>query len=734
MILYIQEKGDSTVVEAFSHHDPLYTLNSKLDKGEAKKFKEKLQQLRKEHDFEDIWMLSFVLMMADKNNRENLHHLKKVVNKILAAIKSPYPKQVDLLFVLSIFKYFGKKRNVSESYCQHYLGSHSSRLSPLTRMLIREKALPVKGHMQGIRVWEISHAPVAFQLIEQILSLKEKSLYQMVDSVLSEDLVEWGTYQKKMWHDVKMLLTERSNKDFSSLITRLNENSYEESIKILKKGYGLLSKVQYSESCFVAQTVSRALYILQKDFDEAENWAQIAVEEGGRNFALMDTKGQVYKSKLLHLISDYTSPADMPEIMAVARFAIESFTEAQRLFENYRSTTSQDCSDDEYFSDDERDMSNCLPSYFGEVTVYLSIAKLMLSRYENNPEAKRKLREYMQNLDVEVGYLTGPLGIDLRDNSFLRDIYKRTLECRSYIMSQLELKVKEGERSSQKVSRNNFIADGENFAKAFLESSYDSLIKKLRGTTMSPELKVSLAQRWLRLHGLESAYIVLELKKHSYDAALQIVSELHQACQNSDLSLSLQDKICLLNVSFWHPARSEALSFARCAKLSHDATLTNEDLKEAYFWYLVCHLRNDEGLPESKFYDEETIARCVERLQEIRDKESSRAKVGRRDTTRRYNEHRILCYLAKDGRGFGRVTRPKNLREDSNEDPDRQRLRGIVRDNKYVTYTLPKGGKVKFRMAKLDFASGSEVVQVEFDLGFSLEGPIAINIKKVSRP
>ena len=136
------------------------------------RFKKKLKELEQFFKVREIPltnMLSFVIMAENFNKNSN--YIKRVISEALEDMGS-FGKQEKLLIYLAIMRYFGDT-GLPSSHCHFFIdnlgaANIKNTLTLMDTLCSQAKLFVVERTTEfSIKVLEISHEPVAFQLLEK---------------------------------------------------------------------------------------------------------------------------------------------------------------------------------------------------------------------------------------------------------------------------------------------------------------------------------------------------------------------------------------------------------------------------------------------------------------------------------------------------------------------------------------------------------------------------------------
>ncbi|XP_005748890.1 sterile alpha motif domain-containing protein 9-like [Pundamilia nyererei] len=120
--------------------------------------------------------------------------------------------------------------------------------------------------------------------------------------------------------------TEMKQEKFSRLILDIHTMEGKEQCATVLK----VASNTFGQNPFFPQALARFYYIELKDYNQAEMWAQRAIERDPQNSFVADTLGQVHKNRLMK----QNVSAKTREILQMAQKAIKAFEDEERLAED----------------------------------------------------------------------------------------------------------------------------------------------------------------------------------------------------------------------------------------------------------------------------------------------------------------------------------------------------------------------------------------------------------------
>uniref|UniRef100_A0A8D0BY05 SAM domain-containing protein n=1 Tax=Salvator merianae TaxID=96440 RepID=A0A8D0BY05_SALMN len=327
-------------------------LKQNLSLKEQRAFEEKLKAIEEQHNHPE----DFYAFMIMKKNFDQ-QYIENVVKNTLKGFDVT-SKQAQLISFLALLNSYVTESTISVSQCEEFLGINTKRAYWGTEKLedkmgncsniIIQIEMQERGRYKGV---QISHPLIAIQCLEEFKQTYKLTKSDITLSLLKENLLyDSGIGRDKVQQDVQSMLITRHRKEhgddtdtlFSPLIEAIEKE--EGSIQVEK----VLSEGTYtfSQNAFISQALARHLYIKEKNFDSALEWARKAKKEAPNNSCISDTLGQVFKSKIKHWLELKTENSITVEMLKnlldLAKSASEAFKESQQQTENKDS-------DKEYF-------------------------------------------------------------------------------------------------------------------------------------------------------------------------------------------------------------------------------------------------------------------------------------------------------------------------------------------------------------------------------------------------
>ncbi|XP_029919236.1 sterile alpha motif domain-containing protein 9-like isoform X2 [Myripristis murdjan] len=313
-------------------------ITNKLSTQEQSLFSEKLRQLKAYHDQPETF---YAFMIMTKNFSED--YIKNLVSNIVKDLDTTTQKG-KLFSFLAVLNTYVNGSYISLSLCEELVGIRNAfwkretleeKMNPYSTLLINF-IVEEHGTYQAVR---FLHQLIASNCLEVLAQKHKLSLAEITINLLHCDCL----YKSFMGKDIliqniqSMLITRHrkeqgGDKDtlFSPLIEAIDEEEGPDKIKeVLEKAI-----VRFDRSATLPQALARHFYLKEKDFKSAIQWARDAQRKNPVNSYIADTVGQVYKSQLKQEIvehSDGITPEALNTCLQLASCAINAFKDSQEL-------------------------------------------------------------------------------------------------------------------------------------------------------------------------------------------------------------------------------------------------------------------------------------------------------------------------------------------------------------------------------------------------------------------
>ncbi|XP_029913094.1 sterile alpha motif domain-containing protein 9-like [Myripristis murdjan] len=312
-------------------------VTHKLSDKEKRKFAGKRQTL--EECYEPKFILTFVLMSEEFNP----HYVEKFVQHLLQGID--HESAVTLLIkYVALLNTYVQNSFISQSHCEALLGLtiHTDRFRQHGfENSLSEQAKLVFLHLRDDKTYiqsvRIINPFVAEEILRQLLGNQNSQSNLAMNLVCNEVLFEHRFGKEDYQGCLRALFIRRSkisrgdefDSFFSPLVEHVcNNETPEKAIELLKKAYECFHK-----DPFFAQQLARLHYSFEK-FEEAKHWAEIAAKQMPNNSYILDTKGQVYskwfQAKCKAIENVPKTAQNTADAVNTALTAIECFKECEK--------------------------------------------------------------------------------------------------------------------------------------------------------------------------------------------------------------------------------------------------------------------------------------------------------------------------------------------------------------------------------------------------------------------
>ncbi|MEQ2291690.1 hypothetical protein AMECASPLE_015526 [Ameca splendens] len=311
-------------------------ITNKLSSKEQSLFSGKLQQLKTDHKKPETF---YAFMIMTNNFSED--YISNIVSNIVKDLDAT-TQQGRLLSFLALLNTFVNGSYMSLSLCEELVGIRNAfwkqetlddKMNPYSTLLLTF-SVEEHGFYQAVRFLHPMIASNCLQILEQ----KHKhSLAEITIDILYCDEVYKSCMGKDfLVQNIQSMLISRHRKEqgddrdtlFSPLIEKIHEGEGSEKVKeLLEKAIG-----RFDRSATLPQALARYFYLKEKDFVVALQWALDARGTNSNSY-IADTVGQVYKSQLKKKIEDsdpVTSEA-LNECLILGSKAVKAFQESQEL-------------------------------------------------------------------------------------------------------------------------------------------------------------------------------------------------------------------------------------------------------------------------------------------------------------------------------------------------------------------------------------------------------------------
>ncbi|KAL4604998.1 sterile alpha motif domain-containing protein 9-like [Arapaima gigas] len=322
-----------------SRIDNVYITNN-LSHKEQRFFQEKLRELKGEHEKPETF---YAFMIMSNNFSEK--YIENLVGNVLKDVDVS-SKEGQLLSFLALLNTYVNSSSMSLSLCEELVGIKNAlwqretledKMDPYFTLFTCFKAEDY-GTYQAVR---FLHQMIAKHCLKVITTKHGVILSEILTNLLHCDLLyKSGIGKDVLTQNILSMLITRHRKElgddkdtlFSPLVEQIQEMEGTEPIKAVL----IEATKRFDKNATVPQALARHFYLKEKDFESALLWAQDAQHKMNNSY-IADTLGQVYKSHLKHDIESAKdqekplSPGDLEKYIKLATEATKAFKESQEL-------------------------------------------------------------------------------------------------------------------------------------------------------------------------------------------------------------------------------------------------------------------------------------------------------------------------------------------------------------------------------------------------------------------
>ncbi|XP_056128371.1 sterile alpha motif domain-containing protein 9-like [Rhinichthys klamathensis goyatoka] len=318
--------------ESWEQTDDAVFIGNRLSEKEQELFKEKLKEFKKTNTNTK----TFYGFMILKNNF-SLHYIQRVVKNTLKGFNFQ-DKHSQLFAVLVLLHVYCKNALLSVSTCEEFLGLQTKAKFEVEDGFEKFSTLLIRGTaysnitFEGVRV---IHSSIAQHCLKELSTLSYKvTKAEITNLLLTTDLFyEYALGKQKLMQDVHSMLVKRqySAKAEDSLFSPLIKD-------IMKETPGMEEIVLHNaakclrKDAVIFQLLAR-YYIKKQDFTVAMSWASEAKNLSKENSYICDTVSQVLVRELKHAVhkdrDDPIKPDSLDRFLTVAESAAEACKETQ---------------------------------------------------------------------------------------------------------------------------------------------------------------------------------------------------------------------------------------------------------------------------------------------------------------------------------------------------------------------------------------------------------------------
>ncbi|XP_069010488.1 sterile alpha motif domain-containing protein 9-like [Embiotoca jacksoni] len=328
------DQTDSDQTDSETIADTVF-IGNKLSAMEQKMFMEKLVEIEKTHKNAD----TFYGFMILKSNFES-KYIQRIVCNTLKSFNMD-EKQAQLLAVLALLNVYGKGACLSVSLCEEFLDLKPKPFFGTNKVedgFGKFSSFIASCQIEGEVVYEavkIIHPSIAKQCLKELKETHCVMKAQITDLLLITNKFYESTQGKSnLLQDVHQILVKRYHSEEESRFSPLIQDIESETPELVEMVLNNASK-RYEKDAIVTQLLARYYCLKKMEYPEAKCWAEKAKGLSVDNSYIADTSAQVIKHELKNAIAknkeDPISPQNLGTFLKLAKSAIEAFKETQSL-------------------------------------------------------------------------------------------------------------------------------------------------------------------------------------------------------------------------------------------------------------------------------------------------------------------------------------------------------------------------------------------------------------------
>ncbi|XP_071340473.1 sterile alpha motif domain-containing protein 9-like [Trachinotus anak] len=315
--------------------DTVYIGNN-LSDIEQKLFEEKLVEIEKTHKNAETF---YGFMIMKKNFKPE--YIQGIVHNTLKSFNKNQ-KHAELLAVLVLLNVYCKGASLSVSLCEEYLDLQPKPYCGTIKVeegfgkfstLIDSCLVEGKVEFKAVKM---IHSSIARECLQELATAHNVHKANIADLLLTTDkLYECTQGKDKLLQDVHHILVKRhysleEESQFSPLIQDIaKETPGLEEVVLIN------ASKRFEKDAIVSQLVARYYYLKKKEFTQAKFWAGKAKDLSTDSSYIADTSAQVIKHELKNAIANYKEEPISHEMLnmflKMAQSAIDAFKETQSL-------------------------------------------------------------------------------------------------------------------------------------------------------------------------------------------------------------------------------------------------------------------------------------------------------------------------------------------------------------------------------------------------------------------
>lgn len=310
-------------------------IGNQLSEQEQRLFQKKLEEIEKTYTNAETF---YGFMILKKNF--SVEYIKGVAKNTLKSFNINQ-KPAQLIAVMVLLNFYSKNASLSVTLCEAFLGLQTKPKSESCNIqdglgkfstLITHCPVRAKVVFEAVR---IIHPKMAEHCLEELTTSHNTSKAEITNLLLTTDMLyDCLQGRGRLLQDVHSMLVKRcyskgsEETQFSPLIHAVIKETPGSEETVLCN-----AAKRFEKDAVMSQLLARYHYLKKKDFREAKDWAKKAKDLDRDSSYMADTSAQVIKHELRNAIETNTNspikPDKLEDYLNMACSATEAFKEAQ---------------------------------------------------------------------------------------------------------------------------------------------------------------------------------------------------------------------------------------------------------------------------------------------------------------------------------------------------------------------------------------------------------------------
>ncbi|XP_076737760.1 uncharacterized protein LOC143416453 [Maylandia zebra] len=309
-------------------------LKNTLSDNEKENFDKKKEELQKRYKDKCEQFHGFNIMQSNFSQ----DYVREACAALENSKKTNKPRKTQLAAFLCLLNAYVPGSYLLESQCLDFLGhedyddlSLEDQTQPFSHLIItfqEDGRAEKKVHMAHTMI-----AQYCTELLAKAGVTRSDTTRNFLNSFCRDPIPLWllgfvkeMLTKREMKQEVDQVnSTDIKQKKFSRLILDIEMMEGKEQCATVLE----VASNTFGQNPFFPQALARFYYIELKDYNQAEMWAQRAIERDPQNSFVADTLGQVHKNHLMN--NEVSEPRD---ILRLAKKAIKAFEDEEKLAED----------------------------------------------------------------------------------------------------------------------------------------------------------------------------------------------------------------------------------------------------------------------------------------------------------------------------------------------------------------------------------------------------------------